>query len=609
MSNVNGSSLRGQPNKPLLISGLGALRNALFSEDAEDIDVIGLVVILTIVGALLAVQMEFYGTEASKVLDRAQQYSILSMGVKVRGEIESSYAWNDAYRQWLDWESRAALAEQSGDAEAAARYRVVRDRVATLTPLLGAEYFDSALPQPDLRAFEASTYLVESTAFQERYTRAMELFGYLDEKSGLFAFQIQLLALALALIALAPNQELLPSARLRRLSVFAAAILGAVVVVWAVRVSLEPVPIYSEEAVNQYAIGVGLSYQGDHAGAAAAFDQTLAREPDYANALYRRGNAHFALGNYAAAAADFAAAWDAGREELNVLWNLGWTHYMMGDYEAAIATTNQGIALDAEQAPLYFNLGVMQLAAGDIRAAQGSYATGLQKTTETASLDSPGGAPPTSLWSYLNVAIEDIDAYLTCLETEVCANAPAHELLREPAEGDAELRQAAADIRRDIKNYAVALEYTQAPPPAEVAGEVGALEFGTGVYDENGQITDFLALGAEGSPLRFGLAIEEESNRTIDSALTLANDDDAPVLVRFPYREVQGAPLLVVKIYHNRSEAIWLRIVESWNLGSEGEAVLPLNPSAQFALADGDYHVEIYLDGRLMGEGSFVLGS
>jgi hypothetical protein len=91
--------------------------------------------------------------------------------------------------------------------------------------------------------------------------------------------------------------------------------------------------------------------------------------------------------------------------------------------------------------------------------------------------------------------------------------------------------------------------------------------------------------------------------------LTLANDEDVPVLVRFPYSQIQDKPLLVVKVFHNKSEALWLRIVESWNLGNEGEAVLPLNPSTQFALADGDYHVEIYLDGRLVQEGSFVLGT
>ena len=580
------------------------LRNAIFSPDAEDVDVIGLVVALTIVAAVVAVQMEFFGTEASKVLDRAQQYAIQSMGVKVRGEIESSYAWNDAYRQWLDWESRASLAEQQGDTQAAERYRIVRDRAATLTPLLGAEYFDPALSQPDLRAFESITYLVESTALQERYLRSMELFDFLVAKSDAFALQLELLAIALALIALAPNKELLPSRFLRRLPILAAIGIGVVVVVWASRVFLNPIPIYFEDAVINYARGVGLSYQGDHASAVAAFDQTLMREPEYTNALYRRGNAHFALENYDAAAADYQAAWDAGREELNVLWNLGWTYYLMGSFEDAINTTSEAIEWDDSQVALYFNLGVMQLAAGDVAAAQSAYTLGLEKATAIVTQSSQRGMPPTSLWSYFNIAIEDIDAFLVCLESSECDNAPVYETLVITPE----INAAAATMRLDLKNHAVALEHMQRPPAQELQAEVGLLEFGTGVYDESGQVTDFLALGAEGSTLRFGLAIEEESSRVIDNSITLADANDVPVLVRFPYSQIQNGQQLVVKIYHNGSESLWLRIVEDWNLGSQGEAVFPLNPSSQFALTDGDYRVEVYLDGNLMQEGSFGLG-
>ncbi|MFM7173881.1 MAG: hypothetical protein ACKO4U_12705, partial [Caldilinea sp.] len=79
-------------------------------------------------------------------------------------------------------------------------------------------------------------------------------------------------------------------------------------------------------------------------------------------------------------------------------------------------------------------------------------------------------------------------------------------------------------------------------------------------------------------------------------------------LVRFPYKSVQDGQLLVLKVYRNGTESPWLRLVENWSLGAAGEAVLPLAPSSQFALAEGDYKLELYLDGHLLQEGAFQLG-
>lgn len=581
------------------------LRDFLFAEEAEDIDTIWWVVIITILVALLAVQMEHYATEASQALDRSQQYAVQAMGVRMRGEMESGYAWNDAYRQWLDWDSQARLAEEQGDTAAAERYRAVRERAATLTPLLGAAYFDGQSgEQPDLRAFEAATYLVEATALQEEYVRSMNLFDVLDTKSGDFGMQIVLLGVALALIALAPDENLLPNRFVRRLPLLAAGIITIAVIVWVILVLRDPVPVYSEQAVRSYAQGVGLAYQGDYAGAAAAYDQALQVEPDYANALYRRGNAHFALGDYAAAAQDFQAAWDAGREELNVLWNLGWTYYVMGQPQDAIAVTEEALAMAPDQVALYLNLGLMHLAAGSVEAAREAYAAGLEQTAATVSqAQETGEEPPVSLWSYLNVAIGDMDHYMTCLAGQQCQSAPPFETLAVTED----VQPAAEAMRLELKNAAVALEYLRTLPSQELSTEVGALEFGSGEYDAAGQVTGFVALGSGPSNLRFGLAQDETSSRTADSSVTLAQAGNAPVLVRFPYSGAQDGQLLVMKVFRDGAEAPWLRLVQEWNLGAEGEAVLPLSPSSQFALADGEYQVELYLDGQLLSEGAFTL--
>ncbi|MFZ4848167.1 MAG: tetratricopeptide repeat protein [Caldilinea sp.] len=584
---------------------LAAIRRFLFHEEAEEVDTIVWVVMITLVIALLTVQMEHYGAEGGQALDRAQQYAVQAIGVKARGETVAGYAWNDAYRQWLDWESQASLAEQRGEPEAAARYRVVRDRLATLTPLLSPAYLDASTGQPDLRAFESDTYLVEATVLQERYVRAMQLYDLLMTRSDTFGLQIVLLGIALALIAMAPSEELVPNRLLRRLPILTAVALTIFVVGWVVQIFLEPIPVYSDEAVDQYAQGVGLAYQGDHANALLAFDQALQNEPDYANVYYRRGNTNFALGNYAEAAADYQAAWDAGREEVNVLWNLGWTQYVLGDQPAAIATTQEALAMAEDQEALYFNLGLMHLAAGEVDAGRQAFDTGLEYAARRVDeAKTAGDQPPSSLWSYFTIALDDIDRLITCLESELCKTTPPYTTLAV----DEAVRQVAAELRLTLKNAAVALEYTGALPGDAGTQEIGAFEFGTGEYDAAGNVTGFVALGEEAAPLRFGLAIEEESSRTIDESLMLATDTSAPVLVRFPYKSVQDGQLLVLKVYRNGTESPWLRLVENWSLGAAGEAVLPLAPSSQFALADGDYKLELYLDGHLLQEGAFQLG-
>ncbi len=584
---------------------LASIRYFFFHEEAEEIDTIGWVVMITLLIALLTVQMEHYGAEGGQALDRAQQYAVQAIGVKARGETVAGYAWNDAYRQWLDWESQSSLAEQRGDTEAAARYRAVRDRLATLTPLLSPAYLDSASGQPDLRAFEADTYLVQATMLQERYLRAMQMYDVLMSRSDAFGKQIVLLGIALALIALAPSKELVPSRFLRRLPFLSSVGLSLFVIGWAVQIFLTPLPAYAEDAVDYYAQGVGLAYQGDPDGAVLAFDQALQRDPDYANAYYRRGNANFALENFAQAAADYQAAWDAGREEVNVLWNLGWTQYVLGQQAEAIATTQEAIAMAEDQEALYFNLGLMHLAAGDVAAGQQTFKTGLERAAgRVEEAQASGGEPPASLWSYFTIALDDLDRFVACLETEVCKTTPSYDTL---VVNDA-VKQAAAQIRLELKNAAVALEYMAALPGEAKNEEIGAFEFGTGEYDAAGNVTGFVALGDEAAPLRFGLAIEEESSRTIDESLMLASDSTVPVLVRFPYKNVQDGQQLVLKVHRNGVESPWLRLVENWTLGSAGEAVLPLSPSSQFALAPGDYRLELYLDGHLLQEGAFQLG-
>lgn len=583
------------------------MRLFLFEENAENVDTALLIVLVTIFTAALALQMERFGADAAQMLDRAQQFAVQSMGIRAQGETVAAYGWSDVYRQWLEWDSRATLAQAEGDEAAAGRYRAVRDRAVELTPLLSSAFFDSASGQPpNIRAFEAESYLVPATERQERYLRSMTTYKVLDDKNGTLSLLIVLLGIAIALFALAPNERLLPSRSLRMVPIVGGGLLTLYVALSAGRVLLEPLPSYSEQAPTSYAQGIGFTYQGEYALAVAAFDQAIAYEPNYANAFFQRGNAHFALQDYSAAAADYQTARRVGRDDMQVLWNLGWTSYVLGNLPAAIEYSQQALAYDDTQVALYFNLGAAYLANGNVSAAQSAYNTGITIAASAAASEErdASGATP-ALWAYLTIATGDLERLITCLRSQLCEEAPPYDRLV-----DSPAVQAAVDeVRSTLKNAAVALEYMRQMPPAQVNGQIGALEFGTSTASATDDIANFTPLGSALPPIRFGLALEEESTRITDDTLVLAPAGDDPMAVRFPYTDLTDGQLLVMKVYRNGVEAPWLRLVQNWTLGSTGEAVLPLSSSSQFALTDGDYSVEFYLDGRLLQEGHFQLGA
>ena len=69
-----------------------------------------------------------------------------------------------------------------------------------------------------------------------------------------------------------------------------------------------PVMSLPEQAMTAYARGVGLAHQARYAEATAAFDEAVAAAPDYGNALYERGLAHYEQDQFEAAAVPISSA-------------------------------------------------------------------------------------------------------------------------------------------------------------------------------------------------------------------------------------------------------------------------------------------------------------
>lgn len=557
-----------------------------------------LVTILAAVAALLEADA---AAQTAQAIRRAQQYAMQAIGVKASGEVQAGYAWTEAYRRWLEWESLSDQAEGENDPAAADRYEAVRDRAVQLSPLLSEPYFNPETDDfPNIRAFEASNYLVENIILAERFVNTMELSGELEDKEKAYGTHLLLFAVALFLYGLSVTIV----GRMRWLFVAMGTVMANIALIWMIITYITPITTFPDEAIVAYAEGMGFAHQEDYVAAIEAFDRALELVPGYANAYYARGNVYFDQGDFRRAATDYAAAMEAGREDVNVPWNLGWTYYVLGHLDDAIETTQIALELDDEQVALYFNLGLMHLAQGNLEEAQGIYAEGIDLATgQVTAATAAGEAPPASLWWYLGTAATDLDNFMTCLATQVCRETPPYDTI---ATADDVVTTTAA-LREQLKNTAVALEYLGSPSGEAVAATISEVEFGTPVYNEADILVGFTPLQGSEPQLRFG-RVQEDQGEEVDVNIILAGPDEAnEVFVRFNYDGLADSQLLTIKIYRDGKESPGLRLVENWVLGSTGEAALPLTPSSQFALAPGEYRVEIYVDAHLVQEGNFTI--
>ena len=558
--------------------------------------------------ALLVTLSNFMHAEAlshfSESVRDAQQFSVQAMGLKARGEMEAGYAYSDAFRLWFELDSLRFLADESGDADATRRYTALRDQIAELSPLLNEPYFDSLESDvPDILAFEADAYLVETTILSEKFANASQVARIWRAKADAYRNHLILFALALFLYGLSTTFD----EKMRWIFVGVGTLIANVAMVWLVVVTLTPVHSLPQAAIAAYAQGVGLAHQDDFAGANEAFDQALAMAPSYGNAFYDRGNAFYELGDFDQAAADYEAALAAGKTDIGVTWNLGWTYYVLGRLEDATHTTEMALETDPGQVGLLFNLGVMHLAQGDLEAAQVAYSDGMalaaRQVTEAKAADQE---PPASLWWYLSTATLDLSNLLNCMYDQICKETPAYETITAPKRSFI-VREAGEDLRLQLKTLNVALEHTGQPSAAPVAAHIGPFAFSRRIYDAQGQLADATTLDAEGPRLRFGRIQEEESEFAQVNISRAGADAAGQVFVSFDYEGMQEGQLVVIKVYHDGQEAPELRLIEKWSRGSQGEAALPLTPAGYYNFAPGDYQVEIYVDAQLVQQGEFTI--
>ncbi len=543
--------------------------------------------------ALSSVLQADAANRADRAAHDAQLYAIQAIGHRARGELQVDYAYADVFRWWADADDLVAMAQSSGDADAASRYRAARDRVARLSALVSSKrYFDPARSAlPDVAAFEADVYLVETAALIERFSDASALNQAWLAKSSAYRAQLILLAAAISVYALAMTV----GGKVKWVLVGVGGAIGCAVIVWTIVLLLTRTAGLPERAILAYAQGIKRVYQRDYAGAIEAFDQAVLVAPGYANAHYARGNAAYGAGDWEGALAGYQEAVEAGRADVSVLWNLGWTRYVLGQPQDAVRALEQALALDANRIGLYFDLGIAYLAAGQPGEAQSAYDAGIELAVDLAqAAQKAGQEPPESLWLHLDAAAIDVEHFLRCLSTQVCIESPPYSAISFITKDEFSM-QSAQDFRLALKNAAVALEYSGQLGPEQVAATVGPLKFAQGVYDDWGELVDYAAFGDQG-----GAEVEV---RVAQSSIT----ETGELFVLFDYSRMSNGQWVVLKVYVDDQEAPELRLAQPWSMGSNGQAALSLFPSGYSSPAPARYRVEVYVDSCLVQTGGFTV--
>ena len=128
--------------------------------------------VLAVVTSVIASLESDAGLRVSQTATLAQKELIEATRVQTVGEMEAGYAWTQVYRLWLEWDTRAynsGLYENTDEQE---RAQVVRDRLQTLSPLMGTEYYPDPSDfstSPQIERFEADTFIRELTFKTEKF--------------------------------------------------------------------------------------------------------------------------------------------------------------------------------------------------------------------------------------------------------------------------------------------------------------------------------------------------------------------------------------------------------------------------------------------------------
>lgn len=539
-----------------------------------------LIASVAILVAITAYFQNYSANISDNARRRAQERSIASTQREVTGAIQYSYQWQGAFQTWRELYLQSIAATQNGDDESARRYEKLMERVATLSPMLGPEYFDPAYGWPDTYKYEADTYLVESTRLNELYLAESELGRFTDDVADSLVVQITLLTVSLSLYGLSISIK----GRVRWLFIVVGSGIVAFCMLWLSWSMLNLLirPEVNETAINAYAEGIGLFHQAKDEEALVKFEEAVAADPYYARAYYARGNAKYYLGDLNAAIADYETAYANGMNDTTINWNMGWAYYIAGRYEEALIANERVLQGNPEILGVRMNQAITYLAMGDYENAAAQYEILLNDAEQLVqNAKAANSEPSASLWYYMDAGAKDLQGLVGQIDHAPIswAQAPEAGLIR----GDhTATREFALEQMTRLKEATVALEYTGKLPPPSSPTQVVNFTFGTITEtNEQGQIISF----------------EPAVNNTFPN-------QTESFTVEFTY--TGAAPKQMIwKVYIDGNEDQSLRAVLNDDISSNTTwyRTFGYNYTNVFVLRPGEYVVELYADSKLVKRG------
>lgn len=427
--------------------------------------IVVLIALVTVLAGLVAFLQTRADNHYAADVRQSQTLAMDALGYDMSSRQRENYDF-DLYTTWNEWDWRRSLAE--GEDEALAnRSSQVATIISPLTPLLDQSkpYFNPETQYADFYAYHVDTNLITTTVLLEQRAFAIGTANIWNGKADGYVTILTLLAVSLFLYGLSTTIK----GDLRYLFAVVGTFLVGLALLWALILTLIPVPTIPSAAIAEYARGVGLSYNGDYERATGAFDAALQAYPHYGNTYHERGKAYLRLQQYAAAVKDFQRAIENGHEAQNTYWEMGWAYYLLGDYQSSLEASRRALKLDPDLLPVVMNVGTALLAKGETGAAMNQYERGLSMAAD------PHSSVPAS-WShlYLRFTVQDLDRLIAALDGQTGFD-------EEPDlshVGDrVALRAAAEAVRLRLKEGIVALEVASLPHMERTEATLSSITF------------------------------------------------------------------------------------------------------------------------------------
>jgi tetratricopeptide (TPR) repeat protein len=519
------------------------------------------------------------GLRVSQTATLAQKELIEATRVQTVGEMEAGYAWTQVYRLWLEWDTRAynsGLYENTDEQE---RAQVVRDRLQTLSPLMGTEYYPDPSDfstSPQIERFEADTFIRELTFKTEKFKNYNHLTSAWDEKADNYTNYLAWLTLALILLGF--SVTLITDVRLRVMILFA----SFIIIVWSISSTIDnyrqEILVLPDEAMAHYAEGRALASQYLFAEAAVEYTKAIELADHYEDAYVARaiayrfdyrdnGNAEgedklgLAIVDYEKAVTEF------GKREVDTVAGLAEIYYLQGRFADAIRVSQLG-AESGDWINL-FDKGRSTLASGDIAGSVAIYDEALNAATaEYNGFIAAGQQPAVDFWRNLDIALLELDYLAVCFTDDYCDEAPPKETMTPSPE----LTAAIIAQSSEIKTLSMSLELFGALQTVVDAKFDGILVFSPTAENPDEPV-DYLDSGSQ--------------------TITLKSN----------FEGMKDGQVFSVRVYLDDLQYPTLRYVEEWTRGETGVFELPMNIGEDY----GFYTIQFFVDGQLVAEGGFGL--